>query len=189
MRISPAEYLTLDLRAHAVLRDVPLYDVSAVDLPGGGEGRTIADIIAVESAAPPSAIAATLFGVRRALGRVFGWDRVAPGESLVSRLSQQDRRDSEVTPGTRDGFFDVLYRFPREQLSEIRNATVRGYLCLALAAAGDGYRLYFGVYVVPVSWITRPYLMAIEPFRRVLYPVILDRVRRAWIAKYAIRPG
>ena len=36
MRASPAEYLRLDLRAHDLLRDVPLYDVSIVDFPGGG---------------------------------------------------------------------------------------------------------------------------------------------------------
>jgi hypothetical protein len=40
------------------------------------------------------------------------------------------------------------------------------------------------VYVVPVSWITRPYLIAIEPFRRILYPAMLGRIRRAWIAAY-----
>jgi hypothetical protein len=44
MRVSSAEYLRLDLRAHDLLRDVPLYDVSVVDLPGGGAGRRIADI-------------------------------------------------------------------------------------------------------------------------------------------------
>ena len=38
---------------------------------------------------------------------------------------------------------------------------------------------------LPVSWITRPYLMLIEPFRRVLYPAMLRRIRRAWVAAYA----
>ena len=36
MRASAAEYRSLHLRAHELLRDVPLYDVSSVDLPGGG---------------------------------------------------------------------------------------------------------------------------------------------------------
>ncbi len=53
MRASPAEYLRLDLRAHDLLRDVPLYNVSIVDLPGGGAGRSVADIRALESAALP----------------------------------------------------------------------------------------------------------------------------------------
>ena len=53
MRASAAEYRSLPLRAHELLRDVPLYDVSSVDLPGGGSGRTVADIRALESATAP----------------------------------------------------------------------------------------------------------------------------------------
>jgi hypothetical protein len=102
MRAFPGEYLSLRLRAHELLHDVPLYDVSVVDLPGGGAGRSVADIRALESAAAPSRIANALYGVRRGLGNVFGWDQVPmrPEESLVSRLSERDRRDSEVTAGT-----------------------------------------------------------------------------------------
>jgi hypothetical protein len=194
MRVSPAEYLALDLRAHALLRDVPLYDVSAVELPGGGPGRSIADLRAVESSAPPSRISDVLFGVRRLVGRAFGWDRapMRAEDSLVSRLTARDREESDVVPGTRQGAFQVLYQFPGEALSEIRNSTVQGYVCVALVRIATGYRLYWGVYVRPVSWITRPYLLAIEPFRRfILYPAMLRRIRRAWIARYggAVRPG
>jgi hypothetical protein len=187
VRVSPAEYLSLKLRAHELLHDVPLYDVSVVDLPGGGPRRSIADIRALDSTAPPSGIASTLYGLRHLLGRTFGWDRVPmrPEDSLVSRLSEQDRRDSEVVPGTADGAFRLVYRFRDEQLSETRNATVQGYICAALAHAATGYRLYWAVYVLPVSWLTRPYLIAIEPFRRILYPAMLRRIRRAWLAAYA----
>jgi hypothetical protein len=76
MRASPGEYLRLDLRAHDLLREVPLYDVSIVDLQGGGAGRSVADIRALESAAAPSRVANTTYGLRRFLGRVFGWDRM-----------------------------------------------------------------------------------------------------------------
>lgn len=187
MRVSPAEYLRLPLRAHDLLRGVPLYDVSIVDLPGGGAGRTIADIRAIDSSASPSAIAQTLYGVRRMLGRMFGWDRVEmrPEDSLASRLSERDQAESQVVPGTRQGSFRALYQFPNEALNEIRNGTVQGYICLALVPNTSGYRLYFAVYVRPVSWITRPYLLLIEPFRRVLYPAMLARIRRGWIAAYA----
>src|SRR5258708_16780304 len=100
MRASPAEYLSLRLRAHELLHDVPLYDVSVVDLPGGGAGRSVADIRALDSAAVPSRIADVLYGARRFLGRAFGWDRVQmrPEESLLSRLSEPDPRASEITP-------------------------------------------------------------------------------------------
>jgi hypothetical protein len=187
MRVSPAEYLSLRLRVHELLHGIPLYDVWAVDLPGGGAGRRVADIRALDSAVPPSRSVKALFGVRRLLGRAFGWDRVQmrPEDSLLSRLSESDRRDSEIAPGIPDGAFGLLYQFPGERLSEIRNATVQGYICLALATTATGYRLYFAVYVVPVSWLTRPYLIAIEPFRRfILYPAMLRRIRRAWIAVY-----
>ena len=187
MRAPPAEYLSLRLRAHELLHDVPLYDVSVVDLPGGGAGRSVADIRALDSAAAPSRIANVLYGVRRFLGRAFGWDRVQmrPEESLLSRMSERDRRDSEITPGTPVGQFLLLYQFPNEALSETRNATVHGYVCTALARTATGYRLYWGVYVLHVSRLTRRYLIAIEPFRRfILYPAMLRRIRRAWLAAY-----
>ncbi|AGP39930.1 hypothetical protein BE04_16170 [Sorangium cellulosum] len=47
MRISPQECTDLDLEVHRVLRGVPLNDVSAVDLPGGGAARTIDDVRAL----------------------------------------------------------------------------------------------------------------------------------------------
>ena len=41
MRIDPAEYWRLDLRAHALLAGAPLHDVWAVDLGGrAGAWRT-----------------------------------------------------------------------------------------------------------------------------------------------------
>jgi hypothetical protein len=191
MGVSPAEYLELPLRAHDLLRGVRLHDVSVVDLPGGGAGRTIADIRAIDSSAEPSSIAQALFGLRRVLGRVFGWDRaqMRPEDSLMSHLSASDRAESQVPPGTRQGSFRAVYQFSNEALSEIRNATVQGYICFALVPKANGYRLYFAVYVRPVSWITQPYLLAIEPFRRILYPAMLRRIRQGWLAAYGHTDG
>jgi hypothetical protein len=186
MRVSPDQYLGLGLRAHQLLRGVPLHDVSVVDLPGGGAGRSLADVRRLEQGAAPSRMVGALFGVRRWLGWMFAWDRapLRPEESLVSRLSERDQRESEITPGTSDGPFLVVYQFQREALREIRNATVHGWISTALVTTGAGYRLYVAVYVLPVSRITRPYLLLIEPFRRVLYPAMLRRIRRAWAAAY-----
>lgn len=187
MRISPEEYSSLRLRAHEFLRGVGLYDVTAVDLPGGGSGRTLADLQAIEQAAAPSRIAKALYALRRFFGRVFGWDKepMALERSLLSRLSEEDRRESEVAPGTADGSFIVLYQFANEALRETINATVHGFIAYVLAPRTGGYRLYWAVYVLPVSWLTRPYLIAIEPFRRVLYPAMFRRIRRAWISRYS----
>lgn len=191
-RISPDEYLRLDLRAHELLKDIQLHDVTVVDLPGGGPGRTLADIRALHSAAPPSAVVRVLFGVRWWLGRVFHWDDhpAAPQDTLLPKLPERDRRESLVPPGTADGPFLILYQFPTESLRETRNATVRGWISTALVPIAGGYRYYFAVYVLPVSWITRPYLLAIEPFRRfLLYPAMLQQIRRAWIAAYGTSGG
>ena len=186
MRVSSAEYLGLRLRTHEFLSGVPLYDVSAVDLPGGGVGRSLADIQSIESTGSPSLIATVLYGVRHFLGRVFGWDRdsIDTARSFLSKLSERDRSDSEVVPGTRDGSFSILYQFPTEALREAINGTVHGFICSVLTNSHHGYRLYWAVYVLPVSWLTRPYLAAIEPFRWILYPAMLRRIRRAWIATY-----
>ena len=62
---------------------------------------------------------------------------------------------------------------------------VHGYVCLALARTEAAYRLYLAVYVIPVSWLTRLYLITIEPFRCIFDPVMLCRIRRAWIGFYA----
>jgi Protein of unknown function (DUF2867) len=187
VRAAPEEYLSLELRAHELLRHVPLYDVSVVDLPGGGDGRSLTDVLHLHATTPRSSVERALYGVRLALGRAFGWDdvRLSPEDSLVSRLSETDRRNSETTPGTRDGAFRTVYRFRNEQLSETRNATVHGYVCIALAPRSSGYRFYFAVYVIPVSWLTGPYLVLIEPFRRfLLYPAMLRRIRNAWQVAY-----
>jgi hypothetical protein len=107
-----------------------------------------------------------------------------PEDSFQKRLSERDRRESEITPGTQDGHFWVLYQFPGEALRETRNRTVHGFICIALVSRPNGYRLYWGVYVRRVSWLTQPYLVTIEPFRRILYPAMLRRIRRAWLAAY-----
>ena len=96
MRASAAEYRSLHLRARELLRDVPLYDVSSVDLPGGGSGRTVADILTLESETAPSYIATLLYGLRYFLGRVFGWGRepMRRDDSFLERLSER----ADATP-------------------------------------------------------------------------------------------
>jgi hypothetical protein len=191
MRIPAAEYLALPLEAHALLRDVPLHDVSAVDLPNGGSERTLADVKRLFFAGERRRGVATraLFGLRFFLGRIFGWDRpVSERAYSHARLSDDLRRRSLVAPGTREGLFRVLYELPYESVSEIRNATVHGYLCTALVPRAGGYRFYFGVYVKPVSRWTPLYMAAIEPFRRfIVYPSMLARLRADWARAYPPR--
>jgi hypothetical protein len=191
MRAAGAAFRHLDLRCHALLADVPLHDVWAISLDGGGPGRTIRDAYAILSGSRrrrATASVRALFRLRWALGRVFGWDgerHDPPATSYLHRLTASDRAESEVTPGTRAGPFRVLYVFAHEAVAEIRNATAHGFIGLALVPREDGYTLYLAVFVKPVSRLTSVYLAAIEPFRRfIVYPALCDGAQRAWLRAY-----
>lgn len=186
-RLDAAEWNRLALRAHALLAEVPLHDVWAVDLAGGGPGRTVEDVralLSVDAIAAANPAVRALFALRSALGRVFGWDREpadAAAESFVHRLSTEERARSRVPPGTPDGPFRVLFVGDDEAISEIRNPTVHAFSVLALAEQGAGYRLCWGIYVLPVGRITKWYMRLIDPFRHwVVYPALMRHLRGAW---------
>jgi hypothetical protein len=192
MRVKPADFQKLNLRCHTLLSDVPLHDVWAIPLDGGGPGRSIRDASAILFGDPrPSKNFAVrvLFALRWALGRAFGWDdgrHDVPGASYFHRLSEADRSQSQVAPGTRDGRFRVLYVFANEALSELRNATVHAFLALALTPRPGGYTLYLAVYVKPVSRFTALYMALIDPFRRLLvYPALGKQAQQRWARAYA----
>jgi Protein of unknown function (DUF2867) len=190
-RVDPADFQRLDLRCHTLLCDVPLHDVWAIPLDDGGPGRTIQDLRALlhgDRRPPTNAAVRALFALRWWLGRRFRWDderHDPPGASYVHRLAEADRLQSQVPPGTRDGPFRVLYVFGDEALSEIRNATVHGFMALALTHHGQGYLVYMGVYVKAVSRFTALYMALIDPFRRfVVYPALGRRLQQAWLRAY-----
>lgn len=191
MRMTPAEFHRYDFRVHTFLTDVPLHDVWTVSLPGGGEGRTIRDIQALlkdgalERANP---VVRGLFGLREVLGRFFGWDDAqhdVPEVSYVHCLTETDRTRSLDAPGSQDGPFRVVYTFPQEALSEIRNGTVHAFSALAMIPTAEGYRVFWAIYVKRVSWLTPWYMALIDPFRRLfIYPAIIKRLRQSWSTAY-----
>lgn len=191
MRVPHEQFQSLDLEVHAVLSDVRLRDVTAVDLPAGGAGRTISDVRALMAqgkrlASNPAV--RFLVSLRLLLGRLFRWDSTShahPETSYLRRLSSDVKRGSVVTPGSPDGRFRLLYVLDRESLAEIRNATVHAFLSSVLIETPLGYRLYLAVYVKPVSRLTPLYMALIEPFRRfIVYPAIVRGYRRAWEERY-----
>jgi hypothetical protein len=190
VKIERVEYAELPLRAHELLEGAPLHDVWAVDLPGGGPGRTVLDLQTVapmERLARGSRAVRFLFDLRGWLGRIFGWDRDAgsAAQSFVTRLTEADRRASLVPPGTMQGIQRVLFVSETEAISEIRNATVHGVVVVALLPRGDGYRAIWAIYVQPVGRITAWYMRLIDPFRRLLiYPTLLRRMRALWMEAY-----
>jgi hypothetical protein len=99
-QISEREFEMLPLRVHALLADVPLHDVWAVDLPRPRAGITLDEFrrrVASARLFTPSPIVRALLGVRLFLGRFFGWDRT-PSErnspTFADRLTPGDRARS-----------------------------------------------------------------------------------------------
>jgi hypothetical protein len=189
-KISPAEYHALPLRVHTFLKDVPLHDVWAVDLPGRREGVTLRELHrrvlrGLDGRLPAPARA--LFAVRFFLGRIFRLEerpKQASATAFANRLTEEDRARSSEAAGTPDGLFSVVYRFENEQLVELQNRTVHAALSTALVETGDGYRLYLAIYVCKGGSIAPLYMALIDPFRRwVVYPAMLESIRRAWEIK------
>ena len=86
-----------------------------------------------------------------------------------------------MEPGSQDGPFTVVYLHPFEAVSEVRNATVHAFSVLAFEPCARGYRLFWAIYVAPVSRLTVLYMALIDPFRRVLvYPAVLRHVHQSW---------
>ena len=189
-RVKPSEFQRLNLRCHAFLSDVPLHDVWAIRLEGGGPGRSIQDARAIffGDRRPANLAVRGLFALRWALGRAFGWDderHNSSSLSYVNRLADADRSQSQVAPGTREGRFRVLYVLREEALSELRNATVHAFLALALVPSPGGYTLYLGIYVKPVSRLTTLYMALIDPFRRlIVYPALGRQIQQRWSRTY-----
>lgn len=195
MRIDPGEFRARPLRVHALLHDVPLEDVWAIRLPGGGAGRTIQDVRSVFIAGVKTAplLVKWLFSLRFRIGALLGWDRQRPvwsAASYVHRLTPADRARSMAAPGTPDGRLSLLYRFESEQLSELRNATVHAFMSLSIGQTPGGYLAYLAVYAQPVHRFTGLYMRAIAPFRRlVVYPALIRKVQNAWAERYGGESG
>jgi hypothetical protein len=120
-----------------------------------------------------------LLNIRFFVGRIFGWDHEpATIVTFATRLTDADRSKSLIAPGTRDGFFHVVYRFKNEQLLELINRTAHAAALSALVETPTAYRFYFGVYVRSVSRFTPFYMTLIDPFRKlIVYPSLLRSIR------------
>jgi Protein of unknown function (DUF2867) len=194
--ISTQEFERLPLRVHTFLAGVPLHDVWSVDLPRWRAGVTLDQFLCAANNCTldtcgcsnssalftPSHLVRMLLNIRFFIGRFFGWDREpATPASFATRLSDTDRSRSLIAPGTRAGYFRVVYRFENEQLLELTNRTAHAAALSALVDTTTAYRFYFGVYVSSVSRFTPLYMTLIDPFRKlIVYPSLLRSVRARW---------
>jgi hypothetical protein len=184
--MSAQEFKRLPLRVHDFLAGVPLHDVWAVDLPRIRSGITLDEFLRAAGARPftPSPVLRSLLNIRLFVGRLLGWDREPDAtvrETFATRLTAADLAKSFAPAGSREGLFRLVYRFENEQLLEVRNRTAHAAALSALVETADAYRFYFAVYVRSVSRLTRVYMAAIDPFRKlIVYPSLLRSVRKTW---------
>jgi hypothetical protein len=121
-----------------------------------------------------------LFGLRRQLGRLFGWDGEESGlggrtASLSERLPA-DLRGTAPAVEYEGMPFDPLYLTEDEFAAEIANVTMHGVLQFGLT--GDG-RVQMAILVKPNGIGGRLYMAAIKPFRLYLvYPALLRELGR-----------
>jgi len=184
-QVSTQEFERLPLRVHDFLNGVPLHDVWAVDLSRTKGGITLNEFLQAASSRPCSLSPAVrlLLYIRFSVGKLFGWDRepVSARETFADRMTTNDRSNTLVTPGTKDGLFRVVYRFENEQLLEVRNRTVHAAALSALVETPTTYRYYFAVYVKNVDRLTPIYMTLIDPVRRlIVYPSLLRSVQVRW---------
>jgi hypothetical protein len=191
-------YQSLPLRAHGMLSGVPLHDVWMMDLPGGRDGMTMAEIndavgFAGEGEARVGPITRALFFLRTLVGRVLGWDEapeLAREVSYEARLTDEDRALSRTKPGTRHGIIRDLYLFEHEYAGEIINRTVHAFVVTASERIENGYRVFAGIYVERVSWFTPIYMAAITPVCAwIIYPSMRRAMRRRWLTNVGSSEG
>ena len=185
-QVSNQEFERLPLRVHTFLAGVPLHDIWSVDLPRWRAGVTLDDFLRTASDClfTPSRLVRMLLDIRLFVGRLFGWDRepaATAWRTFATRLTDTDHSRSLVAPGTRDGFFRVVYRFENEQLVELINRTAHAAALSTLVQTATAYRFYFAVYVRSISRFTPFYMAVIDPFRKlIVYPSLLHGVRVRW---------
>lgn len=195
-QISTKEFERLPLRVHSLMVGVPLHDVWAVDLVRWRGEVTLDEFLQASNNCTldmcgcsnssalftPSPPVRALLNIRFFAGQIFGWDNEpATILTFTKRLTDGDRSRSLIAPGTRDGYFRVVYRFENEQLVELINRTAHAAALSALVETPTGYRFYFAVYVRSVSRFTPLYMAVIAPFRKlIVYPSLLRSVRARW---------
>jgi hypothetical protein len=195
LRVSDEEFRRTPWHVHQFLADVPLHDVWAIRLEGGGPDRHLKSFrAAIERRGRPLPTPVRLlFGFRKALGAVFRLDPAPgpgrlPAVSYVNRLSAAERERSIEPPGGPWGPFRLVYAFEDEALGEIVNRTVHGFSFMGMQPAPGGYLVHWAIYVRPVGALTRPYMALIDPFRRwLVYPPLIRGFERAWTESVAGR--
>ena len=185
----------LPLKAHSFLTGIPMHSLDYIELKGGRQQMSIADIYRAAGLADLGevelgAVSKTLFDLRGLIGKIIRWDEVPElviAISYLPRLSAEERAKSLVPPGEARGISRVLYCYENEMLLEIINKTVHCFWVLASKQTVDGYELYNAVYVKNLNWRTPIYMTLVSPMlKQVIYPAIGRSMRQNWERNFQI---
>jgi len=186
MRLAPDAHASRPWRIHEIAPELRLEDVWALPTPGaeGDFPRLVRMMSAFDPSrrGPPPVRA--LFGIRRALGGLLGWDAPRPDAPTLRGRLPDDLRDSAPAPASSAALpFTPLYLTAGEFAAEISNRTVHGVLHLGWVPDGapGAYRGQMAVLVQREGLLGSAYMAAITPFRhRLVYPAMLRAIGEAW---------
>jgi len=199
MRLPGTAHTTRPWRIHEIAADFHVEDVWDMPTPGGPDDLArLVDLFANSTgdhvASPVSRV---LFGVRRKLGRLLGWDRPSAGigsrvQTLRDRLPA-DLRDGPRGPDLQALRFTSVYLTHDEWVAESANQTVQALMHIGWVPDddGNGHHGRMTVLVKPNGLLGRAYLAGITPFRYLgVYPAMLRAIGRKWQAATGVTsPG
>ena len=158
--------------------------------PGGPDDfpRLVRLMAAFDPSRSASGAVRALFGIRRGLGQLLGWDPAAGVGAGMPTLRDRlpaDLRDAEPGPTFEAVPFSSLYMLDDEWAAEIANRTVHGVLHIGwVRGEAGGYRGQMAIYVKRNGLLGTAYLAAITPFRHlIVYPSMLREMGREWRAR------
>lgn len=192
------EFKQHSFRTHSFLTGIPLHSLDRVELPGGRKDMTISEISDAvgfngEAEMKLGVVTQSLFWLRGLIGRIFHWDdakELSDSVSFISKLTEEDRSRTRITPGQAAGISRILYQFENETLGEIVNRTVHCFWLMASEQTASGYVLWFAVYVKRLNWFTPIYMALISPVLKwIIYPAMLKGVRQRWETTFPAEPG
>ena len=192
MKLPSGAHFSQSWRIHELTRDFRLEDVWALPTPGGPDDfpRLIRMVTSFDDAPRRFSATGLLFGIRKILGDLLGWDEGGhdPMRPSLRQRLPEDLRDSPsaVTPAMG---FTPLYQLDDEWAAELINRTVHGVIHLSwVPSENGGYRGQMAILVKPNGPLGRGYMAAIMPFRYlIVYPQMLKRIGRKWVSQHADR--
>jgi hypothetical protein len=196
MRVTKAEHESHPWRIAEIAPDFRLEDAWALPVEGGAEDfQAMVEVMgSLDMAAGGPAVVRLLFGVRRGVGRLLGWDAGRPlpipdrTETTLQERLPPDLRGSAAASRLRSKSFTPLYQTEDEWAAELSNRTVHGLMQLVWIDRGGGrYQGQMGVYVKPRGRFGELYMAAIAPFRHlIVYPAMMGLIERAWKQRDAL---